>query len=215
MHHHNQAVSNFNHYTTAQPSFSYPSTSFGHYTPHYSAPSGGGGTTSHSFPPNHTYNQGKFHLVMHYFYVKLNFFFSFFIGSQNAPAPMEPGFNGSSGAPATGSYPNLMSGPPGMFGPNTNSSQMNGGLTSLGHSMTGFPYSYGQYPSSATGFPYSSAPSVGVGVGFHPMHSTTYAYPTTSTAYSQGSYTQAGYLNNQVLDRLKNDRMDASSFGGY
>lgn len=193
MHHHNQAVSNFNHYTTAQPSFSYPSTSFGHYTPHYSAPSGGGGTTSHSFPPNHTYNQG----------------------SQNAPAPMEPGFNGSSGAPATGSYPNLMSGPPGMFGPNTNSSQMNGGLTSLGHSMTGFPYSYGQYPSSATGFPYSSAPSVGVGVGFHPMHSTTYAYPTTSTAYSQGSYTQAGYLNNQVLDRLKNDRMDASSFGGY
>ena len=78
MHHHNQAVSNFNHYTTAQPSFSYPSTSFGHYTPHYSAPSGGGGTTSHSFPPNHTYNQGKFHLVMHYFYVKLNFFFFFF-----------------------------------------------------------------------------------------------------------------------------------------
>ena len=130
-------------------------------------------------------------------------------GSQNAPPAMEHGFNGP-GA----SYPNLMSGP--MFSSNTNP-QMNGGLPpGLGPSMAGFPYSYGQYPSSATGFPYSSAPpSVGVGVGFHPMHSTSYAYPTTtSTAYSQGSYTQAGYLNNQVLDRLKNDRMD-SSFGGY
>ena len=131
---------------------------------------------------------------------------------------MEPGFNGAGAATAAGSYPNLMPpGPPGgaMFAPNTNSSQMNGGLSGLGHNMTGFPYSYGQYPSSATGFPYSSAPSVGVGVGFHPMHSSpSYAYPTTSTAYSQGSYTQAGYLNNQVLDRLKNDRMDAS-FGGY
>ena len=142
-------------------------------------------------------------------------FFSAFAGSQNTPAPMEPSFNGSTSAGGTGSYPNPMSGPPGMFGSNTNSSQMNGGLTGLGHSVSGFPYSYGQYPSSATGFPYSSAPSVGVGVGFHPMHSTTYAYPTTSTAYSQGSYSQAGYLNNQVLDRLKNDRMDASSFGGY
>ena len=71
MHHQHQAVSNnFSHYTTAQPSFSYPSTSFGHYPSHYQAPSGAGGgaggagagsAAPHGFPPNHPYNQGKLH----------------------------------------------------------------------------------------------------------------------------------------------------------
>ena len=75
MHHHNQTASNnFNHYPSAQPSFSYPSTSFGHYTPHYSAPSGGGGNAPHSFPPSHSYNQGKFRWVQQ-LCGKLNFFF--------------------------------------------------------------------------------------------------------------------------------------------
>ena len=43
--------SSFSHYTPAQPSFSYPSSSFGHYAPHYTTPNGG------SFPPN-LYNPG-------------------------------------------------------------------------------------------------------------------------------------------------------------
>ena len=57
LHVHHQAVSNsFSHYTASQPSYSYQSSSFGHYAPHYSTP----GTSSGATNP---YSQGTINIL--------------------------------------------------------------------------------------------------------------------------------------------------------
>ncbi|XP_071453406.1 uncharacterized protein Tdg [Hetaerina americana] len=77
------------------------------------------------------------------------------------------------------------------------------------------PYPYGQYSPGAPpsygggpagGFPYAPATH-----GLH-MPSPNYPYPSP---YSNGPpYPQPGYLQNHVLDRIKQDRMDIG-FGGF
>ncbi|XP_059491118.1 uncharacterized protein LOC132205822 isoform X2 [Neocloeon triangulifer] len=89
-------------------------------------------------------------------------------------------------------YPNLMGGHmmgnQGMFG------------------APPMPYPYGQYPTAASGYPYS--PST-----IH-MPSPNYPYPYNNNPYHHHQPPASGYLQNHMLDRIKQDRMDIG-FGGF